>query len=58
MNLKIAVIYWIELELKIRLVHNISFCDFKYLFYRPLDSASRDEPIPPSQLHAGYAILS
>jgi hypothetical protein len=23
-------------------VHNISFGDFKYLFYRPLDSASRD----------------
>ena len=54
MNLTIAI----ELELKIRLVHNFSFHDFKYLFYRLLDSASRGGHIPPSPLHAGYVILS
>ena len=51
------------MELNIRLVQNISFGGFKYLFYRPLDSASRDGrtdayPSPPPPLHVGYAILS
>jgi hypothetical protein len=39
------------LKLNIRLVHNISFGDFKYLFYRPLDSSSKDGRVSPPPLH-------